>query len=49
MIGRASAYRPAGRRRNARRPVLVVHEVGAMRAPHQIDAERIRDVAGDQQ
>ena len=49
MIGKASACRPANRRRNARRPVLVVHAVGAMRAPHQIDAERVRDVAGDQE
>jgi hypothetical protein len=27
--------------------VLVVHALGAMRALHQSDGERVRDVAGD--
>jgi hypothetical protein len=49
MIGQAPGDRPADPRRNARRPVLVVQEVGARRALHQIDAELARDVADDQE
>ena len=39
---------PPAPRRNVRRPVLVVDEVGATRPPHQIDAELVRDASDDQ-
>ena len=47
MSGPARRCRPAERRGNARRPVLVVNQAGATRALHQIGAELGWGVADD--
>ena len=49
MSGPATRCRPAERRRNARRPVLVENHAGATRALHQIGAQLGWGVADDRE